>query len=130
VVARRPLRSADDLETVATDPRWKRKVALRRSLQGPERPFGATVGAAVMRLSHPGDTTPLVEDETGLYLARYIAERAPENVSFEAAREQLRQQAYPYWRQQRFGELVAQIARHHDVAADPEKLAAAPPPER
>ena len=122
-VARRPVRTPEDFATIAADPRWSGKVALRRLLQGPERPFGAAVGAAVMRLSKVGETTSLVEDPSGLYLARYIAERPAENIGFAAVREQLRAQAYPYCRQQRFAQLVARLAQGHQVEAYPDKLA-------
>jgi hypothetical protein len=121
-VARRPLRTPEDLALVANDPRWSGKIALRRLLQGPDRPFGPALGAAVMRLGKPGDTTPLVEDPSGLYLARYISERPPENVAFESVREQLRAQVYPYWRQQRFAQLVVRLAKGHEVEAYPAKL--------
>jgi hypothetical protein len=126
-VGRRPLRTPEDLAVVANDPRWSGRIALRRLLQGPDRPFGPALGAAVMRLAKPGDTTPLVEDPSGLYLARYISERPAENVAFEAVREQLRAQVYPYWRQQRFAQLVAGLAKHHEVEAYPSKLTEAAP---
>jgi hypothetical protein len=122
-VARRPLRTPEDFATVTSDPRWSGKIALRRLLQGPDRPFGPAVGAAVMRLGKIGDTTSLIEDPSGLYLARYIAERPAENIGFEAVREQLRAQVYPYWRQQRFAQLVVRLAKDHHVEAYPAKLA-------
>jgi hypothetical protein len=124
-VAGRPIKTADDFSAIAGLPRWNGKVAFRRLLQGPTKPFGPAVGAAVVRLAQPGDTTPLVEDETGLYLARYLAERPAENVTFEAVRDELRKQVYPYWRQHRFIELSARLAKGHDVEAFPGKLAEA-----
>lgn len=124
-VARRPLRTAEDFGAIANDPRWLGKIALRRLFQGPERPFGPALGAAVMQLAKPGDTTPLVEDPSGLYLARYVSERPAENVAFEAVRERLRTQVYPYWRQERFGRLIVGLAKRHEVEAFPAKLAEA-----
>jgi hypothetical protein len=123
-VAKRPVRTGEDLLGLAREQRWiERNVAAMRLLQGPDKPFGPAVGAAVMRLREPGETTPLIEDETGLYIARYISERPEQNLSFAQAREQIRKQAYPHWRRQRFGEMIVRLARGHEVEAFPGRIA-------
>lgn len=107
----RPARTAEDFETVATDPTWlSRGVKRFRVFQSHDEPFPAKVGAEAQKLKRPGDTTPLVEDETGLYIARYVSERPAQNRSFEEVRGELLEGYYPRWRQQRFLQFAAEIS--------------------
>jgi hypothetical protein len=78
----------------------------------------------VARLKKPGDTTPLIEDESGYHIARYISERAPKNVSFEEARAGLRDTMFEPWRQARFLKFVEDLGRDHTIEAYPERLRA------
>jgi hypothetical protein len=122
-VAKRPLRTAEDLLTAAREPSWvARNVAVAQLLQGPDKPFGPEVGAAVLNLVHVGDTTSLVEDENGYHLARYVGERPPRNVPYEEAREALRAEVLPAWRQQRFLQVAASLAPGHSIELYPARL--------
>ena len=100
-----------------------RNVAVAQLLQGPDKPFGPEVGAAVLNLVHVGDTTSLVEDENGYHLARYVGERPPRNVPYEEAREALRAEVLPAWRQQRFLQVAASLAPGHSIELCPARLA-------
>jgi hypothetical protein len=122
-ISARPARTAEDFLEVARDPAWaSRRVSVTRLWQSSDKPFGPRVGAAVLRLRAPGDTTALVEDESGYHIARYIAERPARDLPFEAARQEIRREAYPRWRQARFAELVARLSAQHRIELSPENL--------
>jgi hypothetical protein len=127
-VAARPIRTAQDFETVANDPAWRgRKVQFQQTLQADEQPFPRAVGASVAKLRAPGDTTPLIEDETGYYIARYVSEKPPRNTSFAEAAPELRTLYHPHWRQRRFAEFAASLEVKHGAAR---VASAAPAPRR
>lgn len=114
---------AAELELVAADPAWiERKVTFTTVWQGADSPFPAVVGKAVQALAKPGDTTELVGDETGFYIARYLSEKPPENVPFEDAAPRIRQEMYEPWRRQRFLQLSLALAQGHDIQVFPENL--------
>ena len=66
-------------------------VKYARAWQGSDEPFSAEVGRAAAALARRGDTTPLITAESGYHIARYLAERPPENVTFEQAQPMLRE---------------------------------------
>jgi hypothetical protein len=113
----------EDLEALAKEPTWReRHVKYARIWQGLDEPFEAEVGRAVAALAHPTDTTPLITSESGYHIARYIAERPPENISFEQATPQLRDQIYERWRQAAFIRLTDELAGSHQIEAFPDLL--------
>jgi hypothetical protein len=115
---------------VGSDPTWQtgpeQKVAFSATTvwQDEEEPFPPVVGRAVSRLAHRGDTTDVVGDETGFYVARYLAERPPENVSFAAARPILAAEMWEPWRRQKFLTLTLELAGGHAVEAFPDNFGA------
>jgi hypothetical protein len=117
-VAKHPPQSLDDFAAVARDKPWAdRSVVYKRLWQGPDKPFSATVGAQVAKLRAPGQTTPSISDETGFFIARYIDERPPENVSFEQARPKIVAAYLERWRKEQFLEFSAKLMRGHTIAA-------------
>jgi hypothetical protein len=122
-VASLPIRGPEDFEAIAQDPAWQaRKISYRRLIQGPDRPFSPKVGAEVVKLKAPGDTTPLIDDVDGFFLATYAGEKPPTNVSFAEVREELRQRYYDRWRAQRLDELTRKLAEGHRVESHPQSL--------
>ena len=122
-VASRRIHGPEDLEAIAKDPTWQsRKVTYRRILQSPDQPFSRTVGAEVEKLKAPGDTTPMIEDSDGFFLATYGGEQPPANVSFAEVREDLRQRYYQRWRAQRLEDLSRKLAEGHRVESHPQLL--------
>jgi hypothetical protein len=116
--------TAADFAALSKAPLWlQRNVSFTIVWQGRSEPFPAVVGEATSRLTSPGDTTDLVGDDSGYYLARYIAERAPENVSFADARAELEGAMYEPWRRQRFLQISRQMAQAHDVEVFPQNFA-------
>ncbi len=119
--------SPDAWRAIAAEPAWRdRKVQFTRTWQALDEPFPVEVGRAVTELHHPGDTTPLIVSEVGNFLACYIAERPPENVSFEQARDKLRDQVLDRWRKAQFLEFAQAAANPHRIDAYPERLALEP----
>ncbi len=89
-------------------------------------PSPIEVGRAVATLQHPGDTTPLIVNEMGCFLACYVSERPPENVTFEQARDKLRDQVYERWKKAQFLEFAQTAANPHRIEAYPERFAPEP----
>jgi len=114
-------------KAIATQPAWHdRKVQFTRTWQALDDPFPIEVGRAVATLQHPGDTTPLVVNEMGCFLACYISERPPENVTFEQARDRLRDQVHERWKKAQFLEFAQAAANPHRIEAYPERFAPEP----
>jgi hypothetical protein len=119
-VSKRPDRTPDDFARIPADRAWSsRNVSFARVWQGPDQsfgPLGAAEGAAIARLRKPGDTTTLLEAEPGAYhIARYIEEKAPKNVSFEQARDELMREYYPRWRRERFEQFASRFLDEHRI---------------
>jgi hypothetical protein len=113
-------KTPEELLAVALDPAWaERKVKGIRVWQSDRQPFSPKLGAAALKLRRRGELTPLVDDETGHHIAMYLAERPPENVSFEAVEERLRAELHPTWQKQRFLDFVKQIAATRKVELVP-----------
>lgn len=115
-----------DAAALAKDPSWaERKLSVSTVWQEENRdePYPLIVGRALASLHHPGARTPLLIDETGAYIARYLDEKPPENRSFEQVAPELRDEMFEPWRRQRFQRLVTDMAAGHDVAIDPEAVA-------
>jgi hypothetical protein len=122
-VALRRIAGPDDFEAIANDPSWKsRHVTFRRTVQGPDQPFSRKVGAEVLKLKALGDTTPLMQDADGFFLATYAGEKPPVNKSFAEVRAELRQRYYDRWRAQRLEQLARKLAEGHRVESHPQLL--------
>jgi hypothetical protein len=114
----------ENWKALAMQPAWHdRKVQFARTWQALDEPFPIEVGRAVATLRHPGDTTPLVVDEMGCFLACYISERPPENITFEQARDKLRDQVHERWKKAQFLEFAQAAANPHRIEAYPERFA-------
>lgn len=113
-LAKHPPKTLDDFAAIAKDQQWAdRAVVYRRTLQGPDRPFPRVVGDEVLKLRAAGESTPLVSDETGFYVARYIDEMAPKNVTFEQARRGLAAAYFEKWSQEQFLAFTSRLAQAH-----------------
>lgn len=118
-----PARSLDEFSAVASDPAWSvRGVVFGRFIQGPDRPLSRAIGAEVVKLRSVGETTPLLSDEDGYFIARYIDERPPENVTFEQARGKLVAAIYDRWRQQEFLAFTSKLMQAHQVLVNFDRL--------
>jgi len=116
-------KTLDEFAAVARDPIWsKRSVVFKRFLQSTDRPLAKDVGAEVAKLRAPGDTTPLVVNEDGSFIARYISEQPAENIAFEEARDKLLAGFYDRWRHQRFLDFTSNLVRLHRVETHPDRL--------
>jgi hypothetical protein len=123
MVASRIIHGPEDFEAIANDSAWNgRHVTFRRTVQGPDQPFSAEVGAAVLKLKAPGDVTPLIQDPDGFFLATYAGEKPSVNQSFAEVRTELRQRYYERWRMQRIEQLTREMAKGHQVETHPQLL--------
>jgi hypothetical protein len=123
-----PAKSLDDFSAVARDPVWSaRNVVYRRFHQGPDQPLSRVIGKEVAKLHAVGETTRQLSDEDGFFIARYIGERPPEDVTFEQARGKLLAAFHEQWQQQQFLEFTAKLADAHKVEAHFDRL---PPNEQ
>jgi hypothetical protein len=122
-VAARPGRAAADLQALAGDPAWgERGVGFTVTWQSLDEPFPRVLGEAVHALAGPGQTTPLVGDETGYYIARYLSEKPPANVTFDQAAPQLRAEMHEPWRRQKFLRLTMELGAEHEVEVFPDRF--------
>lgn len=120
-----PVKTLDEFVAVAHDPVWSaRDVVYKRMLQGSDSPLSKKVGAEVAKLRTSGDTTALVIDVDGAFIARYIAERPPENITFEQARSKLLAGFYERWRQQEFLAATTKLVHLHRVETHFDRLSA------
>ena len=118
-----PARSLDDFIAVARDPAWSsRHVVYDHFLQYPDRPLSPKVGEEIAKLRSLGETTGLLSDDEGVYIARYIGERPVENITFEQTREKLLAGFLERWQQQQFLEFTGQLVQAHKVAAYYDRL--------
>ena len=130
-VTKRPLQTAEDFEAIAKDKTWaERKVAYWHLVQGPDRrygPFGENLGQALQKLHTKGETSPLIVDDSGFHIARFIAEKPPLDVSFTKARDELLEGYYPVWRHQRFVAWTTDLGSKHGVEVYGDRLLATKP---
>lgn len=116
-------RSPEAFAAIAADPTWKEKgIRFGRFAQGPDKPLSARVGQAVAQLKAAGDTTGLIEDDLGFYIARFVAEIPAANVSFEQSHDELRDGYYPQWRAQHFLDFAKKTAADHRVEIHTSRL--------
>jgi hypothetical protein len=118
-----PARSLDDFIAVARDPVWSsRHVAYDHFLQSADRPLSPKVGEQIAKLRSLGETTGLLTDDEGFYIARYISERPAENITFEQTREKLLAGFLERWQQQQFLEFTGHFVQAHKVEAYYDRL--------
>lgn len=120
-----PAHTTAEVEALAKEPQWAgRQVSVTTVWQDQETgdPFPPVVGHALAPLRKPGDRTPLVGDETGYYIAFYVAEEPPVRRSFEEVAPTLRAEMYQPWRRQRFLRLTMDLSAGHDIEIFPENL--------
>jgi hypothetical protein len=97
-------------------------VVYDRFLQAPDRPLSPKVGEDIAKLRSLGETTGLLSDDDGLYIARYIGERPAENITFAQTREKLLASFLERWQQQQFLGFTDQLVQAHKVAAYYDRL--------
>lgn len=123
--------TAAAFEAISQNPVWMdRGVSFTTVWQSEDTPFPPVVGRAVQALTKAGDLTALVADETGNYIALYLGERPPENISLAEAAPALKKDMYEPWRRRRFLQLSLEMAQGHTIEVYPENLlllAGAPP---
>ena len=118
-----PAKTLEEFSAIARDPAWSgRDLVFRRLLQSTDSPLSKAVGTEVSKLRAPGDTTPLVVDEDGSFIARYISEKPAENITFEQARPKLLAGFYERWRHQKFLEFTTNRVRLHRVETHFDRL--------
>jgi len=129
-VAKEDDKSSDLFARLGHEPGWlERHVSYGEVWQAAngDHPYPRLFGEAVARLRRAGDTTPLVCEESGCYLGRYIDERPPEDVPYEDVAATLRSAMTQPWQRRRFVELVGELAGSHEIGVDPDALAALGP---
>jgi hypothetical protein len=120
---RHPAKTLDEFAAVARDPIWAgRSVVFKRFFQSSDQPLSKTVGTEVAKLHALGDTTPLVLDEDGAFIARYINERPAENITFEQVRGKLLAGSYEQWRQKKFLDFTNNLASLHRMETYADRL--------
>jgi len=118
-----PHLSLDEFAAVAQDPAWSsRGVVATRFLQGLDKPLSKVVGQAVAKLHSPGETTGLLTDEDGFFIARYIGERPPQNTSFEEIRPKLLAGVLDRYQQREFIVFTDKLLQRHKVEAFYDRL--------
>ena len=118
-----PAKTLEEFSNLARDTTWSsRHVVFRRIFQSPDKPLSPAVGKEVSQLRAPGDTTPLVVDEDGGFIARYISERPPENITLKQARGELLPPFFEQWRRQQFLDFTSKRAALHHVETYPDRL--------
>jgi hypothetical protein len=126
LVALRREHTAEDLQALGADEKWRnRKVQYFRFLQAGDKPYSARFGAEVSKLKTLGETSPLIEDEYGFYIACYLGDRPPQNQTFEQVKNDLREGFYVRWRQAKFLEFTQQIGVQHEAEIHAGALTAA-----
>ncbi|HEY0711691.1 MAG TPA: hypothetical protein VGF45_03395 [Polyangia bacterium] len=122
--------NASDFEAIAADPAWSsRKVKYWKFFQGPDRPhgpFGKGLATPIQKLRKPGETTGLIEDDSGYHIGLYVSESPPKNVPFEVARAEISSGYFPHWRQKRFAEWTKALSTSHQIEVFAERAVAPP----
>jgi hypothetical protein len=76
----------------------------------------------ILKLKAPGDTSALIEDQSGLFLATYAGEKPPENIPYAAVREKLIQGYFEHWRSQRLAQIMHKLSEGHRIEIHPQLL--------
>ena len=122
-LAKHPSTSLDDFAAVARDNMWSaRAVVYQRLLQGPDQPLSKSIGSAVMKLHAPGESTSLLSDENGFFIARYIDEKPPIDTTFEQARSTIAAAYLERWRQEQFLSFSAKLIQKHKVEVNFDRI--------
>jgi hypothetical protein len=81
----------------------------------------------LQRLHTKGETSPLIVDDSGFHIARYIDEKPPVDVPFEKARPEILAGYFPVWRRQRFINWTGQLGSNHGAEVFTDRLLAGNP---
>jgi hypothetical protein len=120
---KRKPKTLDEFLAVAKDPVWAgRPVTTDRIVQGLDQPLTRKIGIEIAKLHSVGDTTPLLSDENGFFIARYISERPPENITFEQIRGKLATGYFERWRAQQFLDFTGKLMSSYKVEAHFDRL--------
>jgi hypothetical protein len=122
-VAARRIHSAEAMEAMVRDPLWKdRSISYRKTVPWLDPAYSDKLNDEVLRLRAPGDTSPLIEDEVGYFIATYVSEKPAEKLPYSQVRESLLQRYYEHWRPQRLEQLVRSLSKGHQVEVHPQLL--------
>jgi hypothetical protein len=118
-----PPKTLAEFESIARDPAWSsRAVVYRRFLQSPDQPLSAKVGVEIVKLRSLGEMTPLLSDSDGFFVARYLGEQPPENITFEMARDRLRAGYLERWQRHQFETFTGKLMQGHKIEAFFERI--------
>jgi peptidyl-prolyl cis-trans isomerase C len=118
-----PPKSLEEFSAIGRAPAWtSRHVSYAKFFQGTDRPLSSAVAPAIAALKTDGEMTQLLSDDAGFYIARYVGERPPENITFEQARAKLRAGYQDRWKRQHFQEYTNKLKQAHKVVAFFERL--------
>ncbi|MBN2576869.1 MAG: hypothetical protein JXP73_20060 [Deltaproteobacteria bacterium] len=127
-VTAHPPASLEEFAAIARKQEWaKRNVVYDRFFQSIDRPIERKIGQEIQRLRSVGETTGLLSNEDGFYIARYISEKPPENIGYEQARPTLLEAFHERWQQQQFAEYTSNLMKAHEVVAYFERLSLTEP---
>ncbi len=115
-VKEHPPKTLQEFAAIAHQPAWsKRHISALRFTQSLDHPLSKSVGAEILKLHAPGDTTPLLSDDAGFYLARFIREQPAKNLSYEQVRAQLASRYFDRWQRGQFLDFTNKLMRRHKV---------------
>jgi hypothetical protein len=122
-VTKKKPKTLDDFLAIGREKEWQsRHVVANRLVQSLDKPLSRRIGEEIAKLHAVAQTTPLLTDEDGFFIARYIGERPPETITFEQARPRLAEGYFDRWRRQRFLEVTTQWIQQHRVEAYYDRL--------
>jgi hypothetical protein len=122
-IATRRTHSPEEFESIAKEPSWRdRYVTFGKTIPWLDPSFSRKLKDEVLKLKAAGDTTPLIEDETGLFLATYAGEKPATNIPYAEVREKLLQGYFERWHAQRLGQIMHKLSEGHRVESHPQLL--------
>jgi hypothetical protein len=122
VLKKKP-KTLDEFMAIASEPEWhERHVVATKLTQGLDKPLSRPIGLEVAKLHDVGQMTPLMTDENGFFIARYVSDRPPKNVGFAEARPELADKYFDIWRRQRFMDFTGKLLQQHHVEAYYDRL--------
>lgn len=94
---------------------------------GPTSRQGMTVeefAKAAFELKKIGEVSPVVKTSFGYHVLRYVSLTPAENVTYEQAKDKIRQGLWPEVQTRAFADLMEKLSKDHRSATYPERLAA------
>jgi hypothetical protein len=106
----------EDFAALAGRPEWvRRHVTYVRVFQGPDAPLPPAVGQATLKFNRRGQTTRLIADDDGFFIAKYVGERPALHIPFAQAKAQIIEENFVPWRRLRFAELTTALLKQHAI---------------